>query len=52
MFRAEQALKMIDYVRETYGDELEFLWTKFPDNSVSTEEICRRIDESYKLAKK
>lgn len=122
VFKTEQALKIIDYVRDTYGDELEFLWTKFPDNavwrrkdnnkwygviltvsrnklglssnevaeiidlrlekeqmpetvdyeryfpgwhmnkkswytmildnSVSTEEICRRIDESYKLARK
>jgi len=122
VFKAEQALKIIGYVRDTYGDELEFLWTKFPDNavwrrkdnkkwygailtvsrnklglssnemveiidlrlqqdqmvqtidykryfpgwhmnkkswytiilddSVSTEEICRRIDESYNLAKK
>lgn len=122
VFKTEQALKVIDYVRNTYGDELEFLWTKFPDNavwrrkdnnkwygiiltvsrnklglssneaaeiidlrlepaqmpktvdleryfpgwhmnkkswytiildnSVSTEEICRRIDESYKLAKR
>ncbi len=122
VFKTEQALKIIDYVQNTYGDELEFLWTKFPDNavwrrkdnnkwygailtvsrnklglfsnevaeiidlrleqekmqetvdnknyfpgwhmnkkswytiildnSVSTEEICCRIDESYKLAKK
>lgn len=122
VFKTEQALKIIDYVRDTYGDELEFLWTKFPDNavwrrkdnnkwygailtvsrnklglssnevaeiidlrleqeqmlktvdyeryfpgwhmskkswytiildnSVSTEEICYRIDESYKLAKR
>lgn len=122
VFKTEQALKIIDYVRDTYGDELEFLWTKFPnnavwrrkdnnkwygailtvsrnklglssnevaeiidlrleqeqmpktvdhehyfpgwhmnkkswytiilDNSVSTEEICFRIDESYKLAKR
>lgn len=121
-FKTEQALQVIEYVRDIYGDELEFLWTKFPDNavwrrkdnhkwygavltvagnklglsssepmeiidlrlqqeqmaqtvdhkcyfpgwhmnkkswytivlnhSVSTEEICRRIDESYKLAKK
>ncbi len=122
VFKTEQALKIIDYVRDIYGDEPEFLWTKFPDNavwrrkdnnkwygailtvsrnklglssnevaeiidlrleqekmqetvdhkhyfpgwhmnkkswytiildnSVSTEEICCRIDESYKLAKK
>ncbi len=122
VFKTEQALKIIEYVRDTYSDELEFLWAKFPDNavwrrkdnnkwygiimtvsrnklglssnevveimdlrlekeqmsktvdneryfpgwhmnkkswytiildnSVSTEEICYRIDESYKLAKK
>ncbi|MCD8356012.1 MAG: MmcQ/YjbR family DNA-binding protein [Clostridia bacterium] len=122
VFKTEQAFRIIDYVQNTYGDELEFLWTKFPDNaiwrrkdnnkwygailtvsrnklglssnevveiidlrlekeqipktvdnkryfpgwhmnknswytiildnSVSTEEICCRIDESYKLAKK
>jgi len=23
-----------EFVRETYGDELEFLWTQFPDNAV------------------
>lgn len=34
VFKTEQALKIIDYVRDTYGDELEFLWTKFPDNAV------------------
>ena len=25
---------IIKYVRESYGDELEFLWKKFPDNAV------------------
>lgn len=34
VFKTEQTLKIIDYVRSTYGDELEFLWTKFPDNAV------------------
>lgn len=34
VFKTEQALKIIDYVQDTYGDELEFLWTKFPDNAV------------------
>lgn len=24
----------IEYVRKKYGDELEFLWTKFPENAV------------------
>lgn len=34
VFRAAQTLRMIDYVSDAYGDELEFLWTKFPDNAV------------------
>ena len=121
-FKSTQAKEIICYVREKYGDELEFLWEKFPDNaiwrrkdnkkwygalltvkasklaldgdtmieildlriktediettvdnqrffmgyhmnkkhwytllldgSIPTEEICRRIDESYLLAKK
>lgn len=34
VFKAEQSLKVIDYVKDTYGDELEFLWTRFPDNAV------------------
>ena len=25
---------LIDYVYDTYGDELEFLWQKFPDNAI------------------
>lgn len=122
VFKTEEAKIIISYVRVKYGDELEFLWEKFPDNaiwrrkdtnkwyaailtvsarklgldsderleildlrlppelmdgtldhqrffpgyhmnkkhwytiilngSVSVEEICRRIDESYCLAKK
>lgn len=34
IFKTRQAQMLIDYVRRTYGDELEFLWTKFPDNAV------------------
>ena len=34
IFKAKQAQLLIDHVRNTYGDELEFLWTKFPDNAV------------------
>ncbi len=34
VFKTEQALEVIDYVRDTYGDELEYLWKKFPDNAV------------------
>lgn len=34
VFKTEQAKSLIKYVRNQYGDELEFLWTKFPDNAV------------------
>lgn len=34
VFKTEQAKAVIDYVCEKYGDELEFLWQKFPDNAV------------------
>lgn len=34
VFKTEQAQKLIEYVSRTYGDELEYLWTKFPDNAI------------------
>lgn len=34
VFKSEQAKRLIEYVRSQYGDELEFLWTKFPDNAI------------------
>ncbi len=34
VFKTNQAQMVIEYVRKKYGDELEFLWTKFPDNAV------------------
>lgn len=34
VFKTAQALQIIDYVRAQYGDELEFLWKKFPDNAI------------------
>ena len=34
IFQSKQSDKLIDYVRNTYGDELEFLWKKFPKNAV------------------
>lgn len=41
VFKTEQALQIIEYVRNTYGDELEFLWIKYSDNAV-----WRRKDNS------
>lgn len=34
VFKSEQAKELIVLVREKYGDELEFLWEKFPENAV------------------
>ncbi|MDO4567415.1 MAG: MmcQ/YjbR family DNA-binding protein [Clostridia bacterium] len=34
VFKSVQAGQLISYVRERYGDELEFLWAKLPDNAV------------------
>ena len=34
VFKTEQAKKLIKYIREKYGDELEFLWEKFDDNAI------------------
>lgn len=34
VFKSEQTKRLIEYVREKYGCELEFLWEKFSDNAV------------------
>ena len=34
IFKSPQAKEVIYYVQSKYGDELEFLWKKFPDNAV------------------
>lgn len=34
VFQSAYAQKIIEYVRDTYGDALEFLWEKFSDNAV------------------
>lgn len=34
VFKSAQAKTIIQFVRKTYGDELEYLWQKFPDNAV------------------
>lgn len=41
VFKSDCAHKVITYVREKYGDELEFLWKTFPSNAV-----WRRKDNS------
>lgn len=34
VFKNDQTLAIIDYVREKYGDEPEYLWQKFPENAI------------------
>ena len=34
VFHFEQSIAVIEYIREKFGDELEFLWDKFPDNAI------------------
>lgn len=34
VFKSEMTKQLIEYVREKYGCELEFLWEKFSDNAV------------------
>lgn len=39
VFKSRQAKELIEYVRQKYANDLEFLWKKFPDNA-----IWRRTD--------
>lgn len=34
IFQSRQAKEIIQYVKEKYGDDLEYLWKKFPNNAV------------------
>ena len=34
IFKSPQSKEVISYVRDRYGDDLEYLWKKFPDNAV------------------
>ena len=34
VFKSKQSHEIIEYARRIYGDELEYLWEKFPDNAV------------------
>lgn len=33
-FKSDGAARVIQYIRETYQDDFEFLWKKFPDNAI------------------
>ena len=34
IFKRDQSKKIIKYIKEKYGDELEFLWKKFDNNAI------------------
>lgn len=34
VFKSKQSKQLIKYVKEKYGDELEFLWEKYDDNAI------------------
>ena len=34
IFKSPQTKELIDHVRRKYGDELEYLWPKFPNNAI------------------
>ena len=34
IFKSEQAIEVIKYIKEKYNDDLEFLWEKFPENAI------------------
>ena len=35
IFKYENSYKIIDYVKNKYGDDVEYLWEKFPDNAIA-----------------
>lgn len=41
VFKATQTKELINYIKEKYNDQLEYLWEKFPNNA-----IVRRKDNS------
>ena len=34
VFKSKQSKELIEYIRQKYGDELEFLWEKYDDNAI------------------
>lgn len=34
IFKSDEAKKVIEHIRKKYGDELEFLWEKFPEDAI------------------
>lgn len=46
IFKSEQARAVIEYVKDKYGDCLEYLWEKFPENAV----VRRKDNKKWYLA--
>lgn len=42
VFKSELSKTLIRHIRDTYGDELEYLWEKFPDNAVARRKDNRK----------
>lgn len=42
VFKGEQAKAVIAYIKDTYGDEPEYLWPKFPDNAIARRKDSRK----------
>lgn len=42
IFKSPQTHEIIRFVKEQYGDELEFLWQKFPKNAIWRNQINRK----------
>jgi len=42
IYRTQQAQEVAEYIREKYGDEQEFLWRKFPQDSIWRNQINQK----------
>lgn len=42
IFKYEYTYKVIDYVKNKYGDDVEYLWEKFPDNAIARRKDNRK----------
>ncbi len=42
IFKSEYAKLVIQYIRDKYGAEAEYLWEKFPSNAIFREEITQK----------
>lgn len=42
IFGSRQAREIVEYVRDRYGDELEFLWERFPKDAVWRNQKSRK----------